>query len=182
MFLGIIGEQEMCPVMTLWTFLNESKIKRTHLPEDHTLFLAYVDSPIKHASSVRPVTIANWVKSHMERASIDTTKFIAHSIRAAASTRAVQAGIPIQTVKLHAGWSLRTSTFEEVYLKPREQQVHGQQILETMFSWVRKSNHIGGRMVPHYSCVRNDTQLLVGGMRTRMWWPFSQEKIKITKN
>jgi hypothetical protein len=54
--------------------------------------------------------------------------------------------------------------------------------LETMFSWVRKSNHIGGRMVPHYSCVRNDTQLLVGGMRTRMWWPFSQEKIKITKN
>jgi hypothetical protein len=57
MFLGIIGEQEMCPVMTLWTFLNESKIKRTHLPEDNTLFLAYVDSPIKHASSVRPVTI-----------------------------------------------------------------------------------------------------------------------------
>jgi integrase len=133
-FLGIIGEEEMCPVRTLWTFLNESNVKRTHLPEDHTLFLAYVDCPTKHPSSVRPVTIANWVKSHMERAGIDTTKFKAHSIRAAASTRAVQAGIPIQTVKIHAGWSLRTSTFEEVYLKPREQHVRGQQILETMFA------------------------------------------------
>jgi hypothetical protein len=36
-------------------------------------------------------------------------------------------------------------------------------------------------MEPHYSCVRNDTQLLVGGMRMRMWWPPSQEKMKITK-
>lgn len=133
-FLGIIGEQEMCPVWTLWTFLNNSKTKRTHLSEDHTLFLAYVDNPTKQPSSVRPVTIVNWVKSHMERAGIDTTKFKAHSIRAAASTQAVQAGVPIQTVKLHAGWSLRTSTFEEVYLKPREQHVRGQQILETMFA------------------------------------------------
>jgi integrase len=133
-FLGIIGEQEMCPVRTLCTFLSESNTKRTHLPEDHTLFLAYVDSPTKHASSVRPVTIANWVKSHMERAGIETTKFKGHSIRAAASTRTVQAGVPVQTVKLHAGWSSRTSTFEEVYLKPREQHVRGQQILETVFA------------------------------------------------
>jgi integrase len=100
----------MCTVRTLWAFLNESKTKRSHLPEDHTLFLAYVDSPTKHHSSVSPMTIANWVKSHMERAGIDTTKFKAHSIRAAASTRAVQAGVPIQTVKCQAGWSLRTST------------------------------------------------------------------------
>jgi integrase len=113
--------------------LKESKIKCTHLPEDHALFLAYVDSPNKHPSSVRPLTIAKWVKSHMERAGIDTTKFKAHSIRAAASTRAVKQGY-LLTVKLHAGWSLRTSTFEEVYLKPREQHVRGQQILESMFA------------------------------------------------
>ncbi|KAG2188268.1 hypothetical protein INT44_001021 [Umbelopsis vinacea] len=35
------------------------------------------------------------------------------------------AGKPIQTVKLHAGWSLRNSTFEKVYLKPREQHIRG---------------------------------------------------------
>jgi hypothetical protein len=51
-----------------------------------------VDSPTKHPSSVRPVTIANLVKSHMARAGVDTAKFKAHSIRAAASARAVQAG------------------------------------------------------------------------------------------
>ncbi|KAI8575261.1 hypothetical protein K450DRAFT_222636 [Umbelopsis ramanniana AG] len=36
-------------------------------------------------------------------------------------------------------------------------------------------------MEPHYSCVRNDTQLLVGGMRTRMWWPPSQTKERSQK-
>lgn len=110
------------------------KAKRGHLSEDHTLFLAYVNHPTKNPANVSPVTIANWIESHLNRAGIDTSKFKAHYIRAAASTQAVQAGVPIQTVKLHAGWSLRASTFKEVYLKPREQHVRGRQILETMFS------------------------------------------------
>jgi hypothetical protein len=57
---------------------------------------------------------------------------------------------------------LRTSTFEEVYLKPREQHVCGQQILETMFALLRRNKHIRGRMEPYYSCVRSDRQLSVG--------------------
>lgn len=70
----------------------------------------------------------------MEKAGIDVTKFKAHYVRAAAGAQAVQAEVPIQTVKLHAGWSLRTSTFEEIHLKPREQHVRGLQFLEIMFA------------------------------------------------
>jgi hypothetical protein len=106
--LGRIDEQ-LCPVFTLYTFIERTKEIRKSLPEDHTLFLAYILTPEK-TTSIRPSTLSNWVKTIMGTAGVDTKIYSAHSIRSAASTKAVE--------KKHANWSLIQNTFEKFYYKP----------------------------------------------------------------
>ncbi|KAG1634730.1 hypothetical protein G6F44_010014 [Rhizopus delemar] len=65
---------------------------RGSLPEDHTLLLAYISKP-SEVKSVRPKTVASWLKNHMAKAGIDTSIYTAHSFRSASSTKAVQQGI-----------------------------------------------------------------------------------------
>lgn len=36
---GAISDKNSCPVYTLWCFYNSKKESRTHLPEDHKLFV-----------------------------------------------------------------------------------------------------------------------------------------------
>ncbi|CEP10671.1 hypothetical protein, partial, partial [Parasitella parasitica] len=96
--LGELSDEDMCTVRTLFTFILKTASLRKDLPEDHTLFLTYVDSP-KNSTSVKPTTVANWVKTAMAEAGIDTKDYQAHSIRAASSTKAVELGHSIQEVK-----------------------------------------------------------------------------------
>ncbi|KAG1052102.1 hypothetical protein G6F43_005742 [Rhizopus delemar] len=100
--LGTYQDQQLCPVQTLQSFLNKTSQFRTNLPEDHALFLTYLEQEDKKSSSVRPSTITNWIKSAMQDAGIDTKHFQAHSIRSASSTKAVELGHSIQDVKKHA--------------------------------------------------------------------------------
>ena len=121
----IMGESEdrdLCPVKTLIQFLNNTTIIRNNLFKDHTLFLTYLDQTEKQSNSVRPTTVANWIKEEMKKVGIDVKKFQTHSIRAASSTRAVELGYSIQDVKKHANWSLMLDTFERYYFKPSSQQ------------------------------------------------------------
>jgi hypothetical protein len=105
--LGRIDEQ-LCPVFTLYTFIERTKEIRKSLPEDHTLFLAYILTPEK-TTSIRPSTLSNWVKTIMGTAGVDTKIYSAHSIRSAASTKAVE--------KKHANWEFNTKHFRKILLQ-----------------------------------------------------------------
>ena len=119
--LGTIEDEDLCPVKTTYQFVTKTAHLRKDLPEDHTLFLAYIDSNQKPTMSVRPTTVANWVKAAMGKAGIDIKDYQAHSIRAASSTKAVELGYSIQDVKKHVNWSLNSNTFENFYYKPSSQ-------------------------------------------------------------
>ncbi|CEP06880.1 hypothetical protein [Parasitella parasitica] len=53
-----------------------------------------------NSTSVKPTTVANWVKTAMAEAGIDTKDYQAHSIRAASSTKAVELGHSIQEERI----------------------------------------------------------------------------------
>ncbi|KAG1008543.1 hypothetical protein G6F27_006398 [Rhizopus arrhizus] len=111
--LGVIEDTTICPVHTLSAFVKRTENLRDSLPTDHTLFLAYIEDNLKRCG-VRASTVANWVKDMMKKAGIDTTKYGPHSIRSAASTKAIEKGHTIEEVKEHANWSriLGRSNFE----------------------------------------------------------------------
>jgi hypothetical protein len=132
--LGTTENEETCPVRTVYHFITQTANLRKRLPEDHTLFLAYIDSTTKAPTSVRPTTLANWIKTAMESAGIDTQGYKPHSIRAAASTKAVDLGHTIQDVKKHANWSLNSNTFENYYYKPPSQASVSTSITNSIFS------------------------------------------------
>lgn len=90
---------------------------RANLPTDHALFLAHIDKP-EQVAPIRPSTMSSWVVLVVERSGVNITIYKAHSIRSAASTKAVEKGHSIQAVKEHDGWSLNLNTFERFYYKP----------------------------------------------------------------
>ncbi|KAG1455810.1 hypothetical protein G6F55_006855 [Rhizopus delemar] len=132
--LGTYQDQQLCPVQMLKYFLDKTSQYRTNLPEDHTLFLTYLEQEDKKSSSVHPSTIANWIKSAMQDAGIDTKHFQAHSIQSASSTKAVELGHSIQDVKKHANWGLNSNTFEKFYYKPSSQVSSSAAINHSIFS------------------------------------------------
>ncbi|KAG0847829.1 hypothetical protein G6F17_012182 [Rhizopus arrhizus] len=92
--LGTIDTSDLCPVTTLYLFIQKTEGYRGKLPENQTLFLAYINEQ-KPTSCVSPNTVTGWIKNNMSQAGIDTTKYQPHSIRSAASTKAVQLGFKI---------------------------------------------------------------------------------------
>ncbi|KAG1370665.1 hypothetical protein G6F61_011843 [Rhizopus arrhizus] len=132
--LGLVEDRELCPTTTLYFFIQKTASIRSSLPKDHTLFLTYLDNKDKETSSVRPSTVSNWIKSIMNKAGIDITKYKAHSIRSASSTKAVEKSHSIQTVKQHANWSSNANTFERYYYKPTAQQSSSTSIANSIFS------------------------------------------------
>jgi hypothetical protein len=100
--LGAIENKEACPVHILWTFYSFTKDHRSHLSQDHTLFLTNMTHENTNTwQSVKPATVASWLKEVMEEAGIDINKFTVHSIRSASSTKAVTMGSEIDQVKMH---------------------------------------------------------------------------------
>ncbi|KAI8047292.1 uncharacterized protein B0P05DRAFT_632010 [Gilbertella persicaria] len=74
---------------------------RKSLPEDHTVFLAYIGNQAQ-VRLIKPTTVTNILKNMMANAGIDTNKFGPRSIRSASSTKAVQLGHKIEEIKKHA--------------------------------------------------------------------------------
>ncbi|KAG0864788.1 hypothetical protein G6F16_010745 [Rhizopus arrhizus] len=137
--LGEFEDKDLYPVHSLIQFLNNTNNFRQNLPRDHSLFLTYLAQTDKPSDSVRPTTVANWIKDEMEKAGIDITKFQAHSIRTASSTEAVELGHSRRAVKSHAGWSLLADTFEKYYFKPSSQKSSSTAINNSIFSSAENS-------------------------------------------
>lgn len=114
--LGTIENKKACPAYTLWAFYSFTKDHRSHPSQDHTFFLTNMTQGNPNTwQSVKPATVASWLKGVMEEAGIYTDKFTAHSIRSASGTKAATMGSETDQVKMHANWSLKSSTFENYY-------------------------------------------------------------------
>lgn len=137
--LGEFSDKELCPVYNLRIFIFRTSVLRQDLEQDHTLFLTYLDQEDKPSTSVRPTTVANWIKQALNQAGIDTSLFQAHSLRAASSTKAVELGNSIQAVKKHANSSLNSDMFEKFYFKPSSQRSSTATINNSIFSSTENS-------------------------------------------
>jgi hypothetical protein len=69
----------------------------------------------------------------LKGAGIDTTKYKAHSMRSASSTKALLQGAPINDIKTHANWSLKVNTFEDYYYKPYDNYTRSATMVEFFF-------------------------------------------------
>ena len=76
---------KICVVKTLSHYLERTQSFRE---QETKLFLTYQ----KPHRAVSASTISRWIKSMLKRAGVDTSKFGAHSTRAASSSAAKQAG------------------------------------------------------------------------------------------
>ncbi|CEJ01330.1 hypothetical protein RMCBS344292_15362 [Rhizopus microsporus] len=132
--LGAIENRVACPAHTLWTFYTFTKDHRNHLSQDLALFLTNMtqDNP-NTWQSIKPATVASWLKGVMDEAGIGTDRFTVHSIRPASSTKAVTMGSEIDQVKMHANWSLKSNTFENYYYKPHDQHKRGREMANKLF-------------------------------------------------
>ena len=81
--------------------------------QETKLFLTYQ----KPHHAVSASTISRWVKSLLKRAGVDSSKFGAHSTRAASSSAAKQAGVPIMDILSTGEWSSER-TFARHYSVP----------------------------------------------------------------
>lgn len=96
-------------------FVIKEYLKRTELlrPENENKLLISYTRPHK---AVSKDTIARWVKVVMARSGIDIKQYGPHTIRAAATSKAYEKGVPLQTILETAGWT-NTGTFQKFYNK-----------------------------------------------------------------
>lgn len=103
-------KQQLCVYTTLRHYLARTQVFRN---DDKTsLILSYV----KPHNPVGSSSIGRWIKTVLCCSGIDTTRFKAHSTRAAATSKASQT-IPVDQILQHIGWA-NEKTFQTFYNKP----------------------------------------------------------------
>ncbi len=101
-------DSRQCPVLALKAYCHVTDRLRKSSGRDG-LFL----SCIRPHDPVSKTTIAGWLKKVLLEAGIDEG-FSAHSTRAAASSKAVIEGVPVDTILRQASWA-NESTFSRFY-------------------------------------------------------------------
>lgn len=112
-FLAFTDNKSLCIVDMLKEYLRKTSTIRQN---EEKLLISY-QSPHQ---SVSKDTIKRWIKTIMEMAGINTKVFTAHSTRAASTSYAANAGVPMNTILSAAGWS-QESTFAKFYKKETKQ-------------------------------------------------------------
>ena len=108
--LMLYPDQDLCVVKCLECYLARTEGCR----QSDKLLVSYV-APHKAVSSE---TISRWLKNTLSDAGIDTTKYSAHSTRAAAASKAATK-LDISNIMASVGWK-SSKTFEKFYHKPKE--------------------------------------------------------------
>ena len=103
-------DRRLCAVTYLRHYISRTKCLRG----TETRLCISFRKPFKRVTSQ---TIARWIKECMSAAGIDTDKFKAHSTKAAATSAAEAADLPISYIMNQAGWSSER-TFQKYYKKP----------------------------------------------------------------
>lgn len=120
-------DQQLCPVSVVKEYLSRTKPLRGEIT---TLFISFV----RPCRSVSKSTISRWVKTTLGLAGVDLTRFKPHSIRAASSSAASQASVPLATILRTAGWSSEC-TFAQYYQKEvHKQGTYATTILDSSLS------------------------------------------------
>lgn len=102
-------DRGLCVLTVLTEYLKRTEDLRGN---ENQLFISYIEP---HAR-VSIASVSRWVKTMMVRARIDTSKYKPHSIRAASSSRAHTAGVPLEAIMKTAGWT-NAKTFANYYNK-----------------------------------------------------------------
>ena len=103
-------DRRLCIVTVITEYLNRTEMFRG---EQTALFISYM-KPHKRVSKD---TLSRWIRTLLAKAGADMSVFTPYSTRAAATSTAARASVPIQTILKTAGWS-RESTFAKYYKKP----------------------------------------------------------------
>jgi integrase len=103
------ADSRLCPIQCLEYYLDRTSLEREGV---NSIFLT-LSKPIRRP---RPNTLATHLKQVLASAGVDTSKFTAHSFRAAASSKAAASAISIQDILKRATWSSE-STFTKFYHK-----------------------------------------------------------------
>ena len=101
-------DKNLCIVSIITEYLRRTKILRN----SEKLLI----STIKPLNPVSRSTVSRWIKLVMKKAGIDSA-FKPHRTRAAATSKAMLHGIPLETFIKTAGWS-NSSVFAKYYNKP----------------------------------------------------------------
>ena len=102
-------DRRLCIVTVLTEYINRTK----DLRQDDGLFIATV----KPHRKISTDTILRWFKVVMDKAGLDLAIFTPHSARAASTSAAVRAKIPLHSILETAGRA-NSSTFRKYYEKP----------------------------------------------------------------
>ena len=124
-FIRYPDDEKICVVHHLHEYINRTGLLRN---SEKQLLISFC----KPHGPVSNDTISRWVKSLLLSAGIDTTKFSAHSTRAASASFLASNSISIDDIMKSVGWSSE-SVFQRFYHKPSEENFNfGNSILETM--------------------------------------------------
>ena len=116
-------DKYLCPVETLKAY-EERTVSFHNNPRDNRLFRSFIG---KH-ESVTSSTIARWIKSCLQKAGVDTSKFKAHSTRAAAATKAAMSGLTVDEIMKAVDWSTE-GVFQKFYYRPQHSVEFGSSVL-----------------------------------------------------
>lgn len=103
------------PSLCIVTVVSEY-LKRTQKLRKNGTVSKFLLSFQKPHNPISKDTISRWIKTILEMADIDITKFTAHSTRAASTSAALSCGVPVSNILAAAGWSQET-TFSKFYNK-----------------------------------------------------------------
>jgi hypothetical protein len=102
--------------LCIYTVLTEYLARTKELRgSESNLFISYSKPHMK----VSAATIGRWVKTMMAKAGIKLDIYRPHSVRAASTTKAYNAGVSLAEILSTAGWT-RASTFATYYKKEVE--------------------------------------------------------------
>ena len=103
-----------CVFRTLEQYITDTKDLRGEISK---LFI----SIIKPHKTVNKGSISRWIKATLTLAGIDTFKFKPHSTRAASTSSADRATVPITSIMKAASWEI-AETFATFYNKPLQSE------------------------------------------------------------
>ena len=105
--------------LCIFTYMKEYLQRTENIRKDRNVFISFQKPHCK----VSCATIARWTKTVMSDAGIDVGKYKAHSTRAASTSTAMNANVPVDDILRAAGWS-NTCTFVKFYNKNVDNNEH----------------------------------------------------------
>lgn len=154
--LSFIEFQVYAPDIRLYVVrhLEHYVSKTSSLRGDEKKLVISYSKPHK---SVSTVTISRWLKTTLQQAGIDTSKYSAHSTISASTSAAKVNSVSVDTIMKSAGWT-QESTFAKYYNKPVVAQNNfGTELLkavlnERVCSWRIKVEHSQLLRLPYLWC------------------------------